>query len=141
MAIRNESWPKGLWSRLHEPRWMTALYIGAYVCVGGLGVSVVVEPPNSITGSIGWLAYIWGVFSILGGIGGAIACLKGNWDAEKVAVILCITGIAIYALTVFGLHFSGTGNRIPQALALAALVMNLGGRTVYIWPFSYEPGK
>lgn len=140
-ASRNEFWPKAIWSRLHEPRLMTAFHIAAYICIGFLGVSVILEPPNSITGSIGWLAYLWGIFSAIGGLTAAIACPLGKWDVEKPALILCLTGIVIYTLTAFGLHFSSDGNRVPQALALSALALHLAGRAVYIWPFSYEPGK
>ncbi|MDZ5076722.1 hypothetical protein [Nesterenkonia sp. HG001] len=139
---RSPGWPQLLWSRLQEPRLMTAAHIIAYATIAAAGASVLMDPPASISTQIGHtMTTLWGLMSLIGGAVAMIACPAGRWMIEKPALVLCATGVLLYGLTVFGLHWTTDGNRLPQALILAALFLHLAGRFVYIRPFSYEPGK
>lgn len=140
---RPSPWPHVLWSRLQEPRLMTAAHIIAYGIIAAAGLSVVLDPPHTISTHTGHvLTTVWGVLSLVGGAVAMIACPMGRWMIEKPALVLCAVGILIYATTVFGLHIGPTpGNWLPQAFIICALLLHLIGRFIYIRPFSYEPGK
>ncbi|GAA4916044.1 hypothetical protein [Nesterenkonia rhizosphaerae] len=121
---------------------MTVTYAGAYVVVALAGLTVVLNPPNTIEGSAGWMVHLWGWFSLVGATFAARACVQGKWMVEKPFLILCLGGLGVYAVTQFMLALAAdTGNRWPISLIVAALILLFLGRLGYIWPYSYQPGK
>lgn len=87
-----------------------------------------VAPPVTIQGSIGWLAYVWGGCLVAAFIA-CVAAFKRRYRVEYMALPLTVTGVLVYAYTVWML-VPGTLTRAPQALIITAMAVVLLVRLV-----------
>lgn len=83
-------WYSVIVGHLAEPRWITALQILTYVAAGAAGTLVVVAAfPYLFRGVLSpWLAFAVGAVLAVGGVVGAVSCLRGTWWLERVALLL-----------------------------------------------------
>lgn len=134
--------PQELWLKIQEPRAVNALQCLIYLVTLTVGVIAFVAPPSSIQGAVGLgLTATWSAFLMLGGLLGAVTVLPGVWWLERVAIVACGTGAAIYASIVVNLHLSEGGNRLPQAGMLLIVLLFFAKRWVSIRRYAYDPEK
>lgn len=138
---RKSTWVRWLLS-IPEPREARFAYLASYILWAIAGISVLLAPPLSIEGSLGSaLTYVWGSFLALGSIIGASTVLTIYWWAERVAIWLTGTGVAVYAIIVATMHLTSTGNRIPQLCFILAGLAFLVVRYIRIRGARIQPGK
>lgn len=131
-----------LYLRIQEPRVVSIIQWLIYLVTLGIGVTAFQRPPSSIEGALGvTLTTIWAVFLIVGGVLGAIAALPGIWWLERVAVLACGTGALMYGSVVLSLHYSETGNRLPQLGFVAIAVCAFAKRWFEIRRYAYDPER
>ena len=89
-----EWWFRRILGRLAEPRAITASQVVQYVVTGAAGVLALSGGlPNLLNATVGVIAaVVVGSVLISGGIVGAVACLRGAWWAERVALLVCALG-------------------------------------------------
>lgn len=135
-------WTVSLWNRIQEPRLVSVVQTLIYVLCFFGGLSTLTDPPRSIEGAFGnGITLAWGLFALIGGFMGVYAAPTGKWLIEKPAIIACGTAIILYAGIVINLHFTSTGNRIPQIVFILIGLLHFINRYWRIKPYSYEPGK
>ncbi|MFF2621253.1 hypothetical protein [Oerskovia jenensis] len=131
-----------LYLRIQEPRVVSIIQWLIYLVTLGIGVTAFQRPPSSIEGALGvTLTTIWAVFLIVGGVLGAIAALPGIWWLERVAVLACVTGALMYGSVVLNLHYSETGNRLPQLGFVAIAILAFTQRWFRIRRYAYDPER
>lgn len=94
-----------------------------YSMLGLSGIWVIFNPPNTIQGEIGSLTLTWGVCMISAFIC-AVAGYLRRYRVEYVALPMTITGVTIYAYTVWSL-VPGSITRGPQALIVSVVACML----------------
>ena len=97
-----------------------------YLLLGIAGVWVLFNPPETIRGHLGDLTYVWGICSLTAFIASA-AAFNSRYRVEYAALPLTITGVVIYAYTVWSL-VPEIATRAPQALYITAIAFILAGR-------------
>lgn len=129
-------------SQVPEPRSTRFWYLGIYVLWAVAGVSVLLQPPTTISGVIGGaLTFTWGGFLALGATGGALTVLTRYWWLERASIWLAGTGITVYAILVGSLHLIQDGNRIPQLMFVLTGLIALIIRYRRIRGSVIQPGK
>lgn len=133
---------KTLWLKIHEPRVVHVVQCAIYLVTLAVGVVALVAPPTSIEGAVGeMLTVVWALSLIIGGALGAATVLPGIWLLERLAVIACGTGAAMYGSVVLNLHFSEGGNRLPQAGMIAIVLLSFVQRWARIRRYAFDPEK
>lgn len=131
-----------LYLRIQEPRVASIMQWVIYLASLSVGVSAFQRPPSSIEGALGvTLTTAWAVFLIVGGVLGATAALPGIWWLERVAVLACVTGALMYGSVVLNLHYSETGNRLPQLGFVAIALLAFAKRWFEIRRYAYDPER
>ena len=100
----------------------------AYFLLGCAGVWVLVSPPMTIQGQLGWLTWVWGACLVAAFVA-AVAAFKCRYRVEYMAIPLTVTGVLIYSYTVWML-VPDTLTRAPQALIVTAMAAALLVRLV-----------
>lgn len=77
--------------------------------------------------------YMIGLLVVAGAASGIPAAFAGVFRVERWSVIAVGTGVFMYVLIIHYLHFSETGNRLPQAQSIAALLPVLAARLHHVW--------
>ena len=133
-------WLDRAWSRLHEPRIISAVYGAAYTLATTVGIWCTIDPPRSIEGVTGraLMAIITGTIT-LGGIFGAITTARGVYWAERAAAWLIITGLSVWGGLTIYLQFVGTGNRGMTIMAALFGIALFGLRFTWIGDRPYNP--
>lgn len=135
-------WYLRAWYGLQEPRTVTIAQTVIYVCTLILGIVAFIDPPNSISGNLGsGLMYAMAGLLIVGGATGTIGCPPGWWVVERTAVWPCAAGFLLYGSSVLGLHFTESGNRLVQALALLIVVLSFIKRYFTIRGAMVDPAR
>lgn len=131
---------RNLWLLIEEPRTRRVLWSFAYLALATGGIATLAHPPRSVEDAIGpALAYLWGGMVAAGGSLGAWATLTRWWVIERVAILLCWHGAAIYlALTVYN-HMTQLGNRVPQSAFIAFALVAFAIRFYDIRRFNKRP--
>ncbi|WP_293785163.1 hypothetical protein [uncultured Aeromicrobium sp.] len=131
-----------MWNAVREPRVQRVVFTVVYAVLTAAGIAVLRQPPTSIEGEIGMvLAYSWGALLAVS-VCGVLGTLPGWWWLEKIGASGAVSGLAIYGVIVWVLHFSEPlGNRLPQALVITASVLLLGLRSWEIRGLDYEPRR
>lgn len=131
------------WERVTEPRHLKTVYAVAYLVAISLGLIALIAPPQSIRGELGpVLTVAWGIFALVGGLGGVLTVFPGWWFAERLSIVLIWLALGLYMLVVVILQFSGSeGNRWAQmtVFPLAALLFYV--RWYLIRHYSFEPRR
>lgn len=94
-----------------------------YLCLGVLGCWVILDPPNPIEGSIGWLTFVWGS-CLLVSFAASVGAFFRRYRVEYMGLPLSITGSVIYTWTLWAL-VDDQPAVIPYALAISALSVSL----------------
>ncbi|WP_176337583.1 hypothetical protein [Kocuria salina] len=135
-------WYLRVWYGLQEPRSVTVVQTFIYVATALAGVLALIDPPLSIRGDLGeGLLYAMAGLWLVGGITGAVGCPPGWWVVERAAVWPCAAGFALYGSSVLGLHFTESGNRLVQAIALLILVLSFIKRFFTIRGAMVDPAR
>lgn len=100
----------------------------AYFLLGCAGVWVLASPPTTIQGQLGWLTAVWGACLITAFVA-SVAAFKRRYRVEYMALPLTVTGVLIYACTLWML-VPDTLTRAPQALIVTAMATALLARLV-----------
>ena len=134
--------PLSIWMLLHEPRVITALHLLGYFILGGGGVYALVSPPSSVQAEWGpLLTGLWGSALILGALIGLISTPRGIWWGERIGITLLATGLVMYASVVLSLHYTGPGNRMPQAAVILYAIVQLAVRWLRIRTAALDPTR
>lgn len=99
----------------------TEMYVRTltYFLLGCAGLWVLLDPPTTIQGQIGWLTYLWGtclMFAFISAYGG----FRKRYRIEYMALPLSLTGVLVYAYTLWVI-VPETTTRGPQALIITAV--------------------
>ena len=86
---------RAIFDRLHEPRWTTTGYIGAYSCSFLLGFVLVAAQPYGLAKVIDWLPLAAGMMLLVGGSSAAACALFGKWIFERAAIWAIAGGYAM----------------------------------------------
>lgn len=92
----------------------------AYMLLAAAGVWVLIAPPLTIQGYLGWLTTVWGCCLLTAFIA-SLAAFKRRYRVEYMALPLTVTGVIIYSYTLWML-VPETPTRAPQALIVTAMV-------------------
>src|SRR5699024_9961912 len=96
------------WTKVHQPRVISALYCVIYTLLLLGGISALIDPPRSIEGTIGAAAMtLLASLLTLGGALGAPASLVGAWWLERLAVVSVGVAAAIFASILSTLDLRG----------------------------------
>lgn len=102
----------------------------SYLCLGVAGVWVLFNPPETIQGHLGPLTYVWGICSLTAFVA-SVAAYKARYRVEYMALPLTISGVIVYAYTVWSL-VPEVATRGPQALYISAIALILTGRLLIL---------
>ena len=120
---------KKLWQLIEEPRTRRVMWSLLYAAILIAGAAAMIMPPKSVEWQIGeLLTAIWSGMLTIGGGLGAWATLTRYWVIERMAILLCGHGAAIYGATIFVNHFVEHGNRITQLGFVVAFILALAVR-------------
>lgn len=133
-------WVTRAWSRLHEPRIVSAVYGAAYTLATAVGIWCTIAPPQSIEGITGrvLMAIITGIIAVGGGLG-VITTARGIYWAERAAAWLIITGLSVWGGMTIYLQFVGSGNRGMTIMAALFGIALFGLRFTWIGDRPYNP--
>lgn len=133
-------WPKRAWARLHEPRWISFIYGGAYSLMVILGGVSIFSPPRTIENAAGdVLMSLIALLVTTGGVLGVIMVSNGRYWVERYAVGLAAIGVFGYWLMVAYLAVATTGNRWLQLLCLTLALLFVLMRLHWILRRDYNP--
>ena len=132
--------PVRLWLLLKEPRVITAMHLLGYAILATAGALALGTPPSSIKAEWGpLLTQRWGGGLLLGGAVGLVATPRGWWWVERAGITLLAIALAMYLSIVVYLHYTGTGNRLPQAGVAAYAIISLVIRFLRIRTAALDP--
>ena len=132
--------PRALWHLLKEPRVITAMHLLGYAILATAGALALGTPPSSIKAEWGpLLTQLWGGGLLLGGVIGLVATPRGWWWVERTGITLLIIALAMYLSVVIYLHYTGSGNRLPQAGVAAYAIISLVIRWLRIRSAALDP--
>lgn len=97
-----------------------------YFFLGSAGLWILINPPTTIQGHLGWLTYVWGVCTLTAYVA-SLASYKKRYRVEYMALPLTLTGMLIYGYTVWSIVPEVT-TRGPQALVISAMFVVLAVR-------------
>lgn len=124
-----------LYLKIAEPRVVRLLHFGIYICMLMAGFGVILHPPRSFEGTLGsFLVLIFGGMLFLGALTAAVSVLPGVWWLERVGLILLITGLSIYTVTIISLNASPVTLSIPIGFILTLVLRWLEIRRYQLAP-------
>lgn len=124
-----------LYLKIAEPRVVRILHFGIYICLLISGLGVIAHPPRSFEGSLGFLlVMMFGGMLFIGALISAISVLPGIWWLERVGLILLVTGLLIYTVTMFSLKASPVTLSIPIGFILTLVLRWLEIRRYQLAP-------
>jgi len=127
--------------KLSEPAAITALQIFSHLLAAAAGVLVVFGAfPYLLQDLRPVLAFAVGLILFVGGVGGAVACLRGLWLVERPALLLVGLGWVLMVPSVCFVHLPGMVKVFILAL-LAVAVFDVAKRYRRIdWAY-LDPSK
>ena len=132
--------PRTLWHLLKEPRVITAMHLLGYAILTTAGAAALGTPPTSIRAEWGpLLTQLWGGGLLLGGAVALVATPRGWWWVERTGITLLIIALAMYLSVVVSLHYTMSGNRLPQAGVTAYAIISLVVRFLRIRSAALDP--
>lgn len=131
-----------LWLLVHEPRYLSVIYFGAYLVMAVAGTAVLLDPPRTIQAGLGAsLVLVWSILLIFGGVLGALATLPGIWWLERPATIACMCAILVYGVAIFALPVTQYSSRVVSICFIIFALLAFAVRLVKIKHFAYDPEK
>lgn len=130
-----------LWTRLQEPRVLSAIQGAIYIVVTTIGMLGLVLPPPTITNTVGYtLSALWAGLLTVGGLLGATSVVGAAWWLERVALIAVIAAEAMLMVTIAaGPHQKGT-QIVLFGLVTWAMLSSIQ-RAVRIHRYPYDPER
>lgn len=125
MSAFQKNFPQAhsVFMKIAEPRVTRILHFGIYLCMMLAGVGVLLSPPSSFKGVLGFsLTVVIGGFLLLGGVLGAISVLPGIWVLERAGLFALMTGMAMYIVVLTALRPSPISYGITIAFILVFLI-------------------
>lgn len=123
-----------LWAKIALPKIFTLTMVGTYLILLSGWVPGLIDPPNSLEGLIGLASiYIVSALIVIGASTGIPTAVVGQHRVERLSVLAVLAGVLMYVLMIHILHWTGEGNRIPQAQTVLALSPVLVARLVWVW--------
>jgi len=131
------------WTKVHQPRVISALYCVIYTLLLLGGISALIDPPRSIEGTIGAAAMtLLASLLTLGGALGAPASLVGAWWLERLAVVSVGFSAGIYGAIIITLDVQATsGNRQLQLSMVLVVLLMQAVRWHRIKQRPYDPDR
>lgn len=137
-----QHWTLRVWLRIQEPRIVSVIQFFVYLCAAAAGICAVMYPPKSIEATAGIsLTIYWAWLLLIGGVIGALAVLPGVWWLERSAVLACLGASLIYAVNIFALHLSESGNRLVQLFMIGIVALHFTTRWFRIRRYAYDPER
>lgn len=135
-------WAQNVWLKVQEPKIVTLYQTFIYLLMFLAGLSALIQQPYTIADKLGMgLATWWATMAVVGGILGMLSCPPGVWWLEKVAIPLCMGGVAVYAYTLSTLVYTQPAMKdIAVAMALMML-LHFAARYARIRKTAYDPEK
>lgn len=126
---------RAVWTRLHQPRWVTALHLAAYTATAAVGL-VLLTLPGAVTHSLGWWGTVGaGAAVTLAASTAAASCTSGVWWLERVA-ILTMTTAYVALLPILWSSGLATTIRVLITLQAAALIaLHLARYHLIAWAY------
>ncbi|MEF3323160.1 hypothetical protein PV375_05640 [Gulosibacter sp. GYB002] len=120
---------KKLWHLVEEPRTRRVMWSLIYASILMAGLVAVIMPPRSVEWQLGHaLTLTWGLMLTAGGGLGAWSTLTRFWVVERMAILLCGHGAAIYGATIVANQIIEDGNRMTQFGFVVAFILALAVR-------------
>lgn len=130
-----------LWTRLQEPRVVTALQGAIYVLLTVTGLLSFFIPPRIVENNIGIvLSNTWAAAILLGGLLGVASIAFAAWWLERVALIAVMTAEAMLLVTVISSPYAPGTRLLLIALTLWAMLSTIQ-RAVRIRSYPYDPER
>lgn len=126
-----------LFLRIEEPRIIRIFHFLIYISltVGGLGF--LYSHATSIDSVLGPVLSTMMASAVLtGGLIGSVSIIPGIWWAERLAIILLISGLLMYIVALMALSISPIGVAITSSL-----VLSLSLRWIEVRRYQHAPGK
>lgn len=101
-----ENYLRTVWSTIHEPRFVTALTILAYVATAALGLVILLGIPAEATASGLIIRGISGGLLVFSGFIGTPMAWTGTQWVERGAALAMVGGYTSWAMHLLGAHFA-----------------------------------
>lgn len=113
MICRARRWLLSSYSRLHEPRVISAVYGLVYIVSLAVGIYNLFDPPRTISEAADnpYLLYLTTGSIAFGGLTGVITILNGKYWQERYSAGFLVGGLTMYWWVSFWLAVSGSGSR------------------------------
>lgn len=128
-------WLQFLWQKAATPKLWTLAMVATYISLVVGWIPAIINPPNSLSGVWGIATmYVIAFTIVVGSIFGMFSAFFGVFRVEVWAVLTAGAGILMYFGVVHGLHWftEGSGNRLPQAQTIGALLPTFIARFVWV---------
>lgn len=129
------------WLTVPEPRVFSLGWGAAYLMLGCAGLLALVDPPQSLIGSAGWLPVVLslGGLNVLGMFISMISGWCDFWKGERLGLAFMLGAAGIYAGLIVTLQLHETGNRWVQFFYVAFTLVVLGLRYLMIRWYTFRP--
>jgi len=128
--------------KLHEPRWVSAIYGGLYLSYLVFGALSIINPSLTISDAAGVpLTTTMSLAMVAAGAIGVVSVGRGAYWAERFAVISAALGITGYGATTIWLALTQTGYRWWPLMLILGSAVALAVRPAWIWSREYSPNK
>lgn len=131
-----------LWLRVQEPRKQSAVYFIVYLLTTSLGGIILIDPPRSLSGTLGQLLImVWAGMMALGGGTGLLFVLQGWWWLERAGTWLCTFAMGVYGCAIWALPVSQLSLRMATMLFMFLGMLIFVVRLLKTRHYSYDPEK
>lgn len=118
-----------------EPRVIRVIWFFVYAFMLAAGVSVLVQPPDSVQDTFGViLVYSFGCFLTGGGLFAALSVLPGIWWVERVGIIAIETALGMFVVVTVS-----TGGPLFSVFLLVAFIVTFVRRWIGIRQYQLAP--
>lgn len=122
-----------VWVKAAIPKLWTLTICATYIILIPGWIPAIINSPGSLEGVVGMaVMYIIAAMITVGALTGVVSAFCGIFRVEKWSVVLVSIGILLYVGVVYYLHWTGEGNRIPQAQTILALLPTFIARFVHV---------
>lgn len=128
--------------KLHEPRWVSAIYGALYLAYLVFGALSIINPSMTISDAAGApLTTTMSLAMVASGVIGLATVARGAYWAERFAVVFAALGIFGYGVTTIWLAWTQTGYRWWPLMLIAGTSVALAVRPAWIWSREYSPQR
>jgi hypothetical protein len=126
-----------LFLRIEEPRIIRIFHFLIYISLTLGGLGFLYSHTTAVDGVLGpVLSTMLGSAVLTGGLIGSVSIIPGTWWAERLAIILLVSGLLMYAVSLMALSISYLGVAITSSL-----ILSLSLRWIEVRRYQHAPGK